>query len=356
MTLQYYLGHDEHAHPLQQLHRLHRHRADLARLRARRRGQRLRGLRGHLHRRRRRRRRRPADRPGDRAAAAQAQAGRVLHRHRPRARRHRRRRPGRAAGDHRRHRRRLPEHRLHRGRRLVVVRPGQPDRHRRSCGSGSPRPPPAAGSRSAPARPTGRCVATATVPGTGGWQTYTDVTRAGHRPSTASGPLFFVARNPVGDTGRARCSTSTGSTSSAAASPTTRRRRSPRHGDPGHRHRAGHRRLHRHGHRRRGRHPADLRLGLRRRRHGDHRRTPRHTYTTPGHLHRHPDGDRQPRRASRTPPCRSGSTRRTPSCFGARSDDFDGTALDQDRWTTVVRENQLYSVAGGTLRLPTGGR
>ena len=41
------------------------------------------------------------------------------------------------------------------------------------------------------------------------------------------------------------------------------------------------------------------------------------------------------------------------SCFGARSDDFDGTALDRDRWTTVVRENQLYSVAGGALRLPT---
>jgi cytochrome c len=40
------------------------------------------------------------------------------------------------------------------------------------------------------------------------------------------------------------------------------------------------------------------------------------------------------------------------SCFGARSDDFLGTALDRDRWT-VIRENQLYSVAGGTLRLPT---
>ncbi|MEU5942753.1 ThuA domain-containing protein [Micromonospora sp. NPDC047548] len=40
------------------------------------------------------------------------------------------------------------------------------------------------------------------------------------------------------------------------------------------------------------------------------------------------------------------------SCFGARSDDFLGTSLDKTRWT-VVRENQLYSVAGGALRLPT---
>ncbi|MFF5174899.1 ThuA domain-containing protein [Micromonospora sp. NPDC000089] len=40
------------------------------------------------------------------------------------------------------------------------------------------------------------------------------------------------------------------------------------------------------------------------------------------------------------------------SCFGARSDDFTGTSLDKGRWT-VVRENQLYSVSGGSLRLPT---
>ncbi|MCX4469987.1 ThuA domain-containing protein [Micromonospora sp. NBC_01655] len=40
------------------------------------------------------------------------------------------------------------------------------------------------------------------------------------------------------------------------------------------------------------------------------------------------------------------------SCFGARSDDFLGTSLDKARWT-VVRENQLYSVSGGSLRLPT---
>ena len=42
------------------------------------------------------------------------------------------------------------------------------------------------------------------------------------------------------------------------------------------------------------------------------------------------------------------------SCFGARSDDFLGDTLDRDRWTTVVREDQSYSVVDGTLRLPTG--
>ncbi|MDG4831224.1 ThuA domain-containing protein [Solwaraspora sp. WMMD1047] len=42
------------------------------------------------------------------------------------------------------------------------------------------------------------------------------------------------------------------------------------------------------------------------------------------------------------------------SCFGARSDDFLGTSLDRDRWPTVIRENQLYSVADSALRLPTG--
>ncbi|MDG4773054.1 ThuA domain-containing protein [Solwaraspora sp. WMMD792] len=41
------------------------------------------------------------------------------------------------------------------------------------------------------------------------------------------------------------------------------------------------------------------------------------------------------------------------SCFGARSDDFLGNELDRDRWT-VVRESQVYSVADGTLLLPTG--
>ncbi|MEV4345024.1 ThuA domain-containing protein [Actinoplanes sp. NPDC049596] len=40
------------------------------------------------------------------------------------------------------------------------------------------------------------------------------------------------------------------------------------------------------------------------------------------------------------------------ACFGARSDDFLGDGLDRGRWS-VVRENQAFSVTGGTLRLPT---
>ncbi|WP_425556788.1 ThuA domain-containing protein [Dactylosporangium darangshiense] len=39
-------------------------------------------------------------------------------------------------------------------------------------------------------------------------------------------------------------------------------------------------------------------------------------------------------------------------CFGARSDDFLGSSLDRTRWT-VVREGQALSVSGGSLHLPT---
>ena len=60
----------------------------------------------------------------------------------------------------------------------------------------------------------------------------------------------------------------------------------------------------------------------------------------PGHLHRHPDRHRQPGRQARTPRVPVRVDAPNTSCFGARSDDFDGTALDRDRWTTVVRENQ----------------
>ena len=41
------------------------------------------------------------------------------------------------------------------------------------------------------------------------------------------------------------------------------------------------------------------------------------------------------------------------ACFGLRSDDFAGSTLDRTRWTTIIRETQTYSVAGGALRLPT---
>nr|WP_211239716.1 ThuA domain-containing protein [Jiangella gansuensis] len=41
-----------------------------------------------------------------------------------------------------------------------------------------------------------------------------------------------------------------------------------------------------------------------------------------------------------------------PVCLAGRSDGFDGDALDRDRWTTVVRENQELTVADGHLVLP----
>jgi hypothetical protein len=45
--------------------------------------------------------------------------------------------------------------------------------------------------------PTGTLLGTATVPATGAWQTYTDVTTT---VSTSNGPLYFVARPPAGTT------------------------------------------------------------------------------------------------------------------------------------------------------------
>ncbi|MEU7825601.1 ThuA domain-containing protein [Catellatospora sp. NPDC049133] len=49
--------------------------------------------------------------------------------------------------------------------------------------------------------PNGTLLGTATFGGTGGWQTYTDVT-ATLSASTTTGPLYLVAKNPSGDTGQ----------------------------------------------------------------------------------------------------------------------------------------------------------
>jgi hypothetical protein len=49
--------------------------------------------------------------------------------------------------------------------------------------------------------PTGRLLGSATVPGTGGWQSYTDVTVTLNSPPTGSGTLYFVARDPAGAPG-----------------------------------------------------------------------------------------------------------------------------------------------------------
>ncbi len=210
--------------PAGPVHRLHRHRADLARQSGHGADANIFAvLRGHLHRQRRRRRRRPADRPVacDQLQPKRKQAeyftatGRVPDGAGGGD-------PGVQAGDDRRHRGRLPEHRLHRGRRLLVVRPGQP--RPASTRSGSGRRPPAlaaaievrAGSAD---RHAARHARRSRAPAAG-------------RPTTTSRPRWPTSRPRPGRcsswcAGRpaaarpAACSTSTGWTSSAAASPTT---------------------------------------------------------------------------------------------------------------------------------------
>jgi cytochrome c len=49
--------------------------------------------------------------------------------------------------------------------------------------------------------PTGTLLGSATVPATGGWQTYTDVTATLSNPPAGTGKLYFVARNPAGTAG-----------------------------------------------------------------------------------------------------------------------------------------------------------
>lgn len=49
--------------------------------------------------------------------------------------------------------------------------------------------------------PTGTLLGSATIPGTGGWQTYTNVTVNLTNPPTGSGKLYFVARSPANAAG-----------------------------------------------------------------------------------------------------------------------------------------------------------
>ncbi|WBB79182.1 ThuA domain-containing protein [Micromonospora sp. WMMD882] len=193
----------------------------------------------------------------------------------------------------------------------------------------------------------GPLVGSVDVPGTGAWQTYVDVT-AEITGELTSGTLYFVAEDPTGGTdslfnvnwmdflGRGVTENAPPQVS-ATATPTS------------------------------GTAPLTVAFdGTATDAEGD---TPltyawdfgdggtattldaSHTYTAPGNFTATLTvTDAKGAKAYATVPVKVEAP--STSCFGARSDDFLGSGLDKDRWT-VVRENQLYSVADGALRLPT---
>ncbi|MFJ6165263.1 ThuA domain-containing protein [Micromonospora orduensis] len=194
----------------------------------------------------------------------------------------------------------------------------------------------------------GPVVATATVPATGGWQTYTDVSA----PVTgaASGSLYFVARDPNGGAGSlfnvnwmdfvgrgvtenappAVTATATPATGTAPVTVAFDGTATDAEGDT----------------------PLTYAWDF-----GDGGSASTvdasHTYTSPGTFTATLTvTDSKGARSYATVPVRVDAP--DTSCFGARSDDFNGNTLDKARWTSVIRENQLYSLSGGALRLPTG--
>ncbi|MFI6758646.1 ThuA domain-containing protein [Micromonospora sp. NPDC050417] len=199
--------------------------------------------------------------------------------------------------------------------------------------------------------PDGPTVATADVPSTGGWQTYVDVTANLTTPSTTSGPLYFVARNPVGSNGTGAIinvnwvdflgrgvTDNAPPVVTASANPTagiapvavtfTSTATDPENDAP-------------------LTYAWDF---------GDggtaNTANAAHTYSVPGNFTATLTVT-DARGASTSVSVPVQVTAPNTSCFGARSDDFGGNSLNRDRWSTVIRENQLYSVANGNLVLPT---
>ncbi|MEU4551215.1 ThuA domain-containing protein [Micromonospora violae] len=193
----------------------------------------------------------------------------------------------------------------------------------------------------------GPVVATAVVPSTGAWQTYTDVSA----PVTgaASGSLYFLARDPNGGTGslfNVNWMDFIGRGVTENAPPVVSATATPATGTA----------------------PVTVEFdGTATDADGD---TPltyawdfgdggtattldaSHTYTSPGLFTATLTvTDSKGAKAYATVPVRVDAP--DTSCFGARSDDFNGNSLDKERWTSVIRENQLYSLSGGALLLPT---
>ncbi len=193
-------------------------------------------------------------------------------------------------------------------------------------------------------------VATATVPGTGGWQTYTDVTVELAAPSTTSGPLYFVAKHPTGGAGSIfnvnwvdflgrGVTDNTPPVVTASATPTTGTAPvtvnfTGTATDPD------------------GDNPLTYAWDF-----GDGGRATTlnatHTYTAPGTFTATltvTDARGAKSFANVTVQVNAPNT----ACFGVNSDDFNGTELDRTRWSTIVRENQTHSVRNGSLILPAG--
>ncbi|MEU8264702.1 ThuA domain-containing protein [Micromonospora sp. NPDC048999] len=198
----------------------------------------------------------------------------------------------------------------------------------------------------------GPLVATATVPVTGAWQTYTDVTVALTGASTTTGPLFFVARRPVGTThkdslfnvnwvdflGRG-ITENAPPVVTATATPTTGTAPlkvdfTSTATDPD------------------GDYPLTYAWDF-----GDGGKATTanasHTYTTPG-LFTTTLTVTDARGAKSFTNVTVKVDARNTACFGVHSDNFDGTSLDRSRWSTIIRENQTYAVRDGSLILPTG--
>ncbi|HCT77071.1 MAG TPA: PKD domain-containing protein, partial [Micromonosporaceae bacterium] len=191
----------------------------------------------------------------------------------------------------------------------------------------------------------------ATIPGTGGWQSYTDVTVDLPMPSTSTGPLFFVARNHVGETGggglfNVNWVDFLGRGVTDNAPPVVTASASPTSGT------------------------APITVAFTGTATDAEGNTPlvyawdfgdggsantlnaNHTYTVPGTFTATLTvTDSLGASAYATVTIRVEAP--NPSCLGGRSDDFNGSTLDKARWSTIVRENQSYSVVGGALMLPT---